>query len=136
MAGAMAVVERLIRATNDHDIEGLVASFDADYRSEQPAHPERNFQGAGQVRENWSALLAAVPDIRWEILGASETTDTAWVELRLTGTRADGSTLHEVGVGIFGVSGERIAWARLYIEEVEEAGADIEATVKRMAGTE
>jgi limonene-1,2-epoxide hydrolase len=136
MAGAMAVVERLIWATNDHDIEEMVASFDADYRSEQPAHPERTFQGAAQVRENWSALFAAVPNIRWEILGASETADTAWVELRLTGTRVDGTTLHEVGVGIFGVSDQRIAWARLYIEEVEVAGADIHATVKRMAGTE
>jgi hypothetical protein len=94
------------------------------------------FRGQARSARIGPPSLPAVPDIRWEILGASETTDTAWVELRLTGTRADGSTLHEVGVGIFGVSGERIAWARLYIEEVEEAGADIEATVKRMAGTE
>ncbi len=135
MAGAMAVVERLIRATNDHDLEELVASFDEDYRSEQPTHPERTFQGVSQVRENWSALLRAVPDIRWEILGAAETADTSWLELRLTGTRADGTKLHELGVGIFGVRGEKIAWARLYIEELEEADGDIDATVKRMAGT-
>ena len=35
---------------------------------------------------------------------------------------------------IAGVRGDRIAWARLYVDEVEREGAGIEAAVRRMAG--
>jgi hypothetical protein len=134
MAGALAAAERLVQATNAHDLEAMLACFESDYRSEQPAHPARAFQGIDQVRKNWSAMLEAVPDVRWEILGSAEADDTAWVELRLTGTQADGSKLDEIGVIIFGVPEERIAWARLYLEDVEENGWDIDAEVKRMTG--
>ena len=37
------------------------------------------------------------------------------------------------GVIIFGVRAERIAWARLYVEPVEQ-GAGIEAAVRDMSG--
>ena len=37
-----------------------------------------------------------------------------------------------VGVIIFGVRDERVAWARLYVEPVEQAGAGIEAAVRDM----
>jgi hypothetical protein len=50
-AGAARVLERLHRAMNEHDVEGFLANVDADYRSEQPAHPERAFGGREQVRE-------------------------------------------------------------------------------------
>lgn len=134
MAGPLATAGRLVQATNDHDLEAMLACFETDYRSEQPAHPARAFQGIDQVRKNWSAMLDAVPDVRWEVLRAAETEDTAWVELRLTGTQSDGSKLHEIGIVIFGVPDERIAWARLYLEDVEEDGWDIDAEVKRMTG--
>jgi hypothetical protein len=134
MAGPLATAERLVQATNDHDLEAMLACFENDYRSEQPAHPARAFQGIDQVRKNWSAMLEAVPDVRWEILRSAETSDTAWVELRLEGTQPDGSKLHEIGVVIFGVPGEKIAWARLYLEDVEANGWDIDAEVKRMTG--
>jgi ketosteroid isomerase-like protein len=134
MAGPLTAAERLVQATNDHDLEAMLACFEPDYRSEQPAHPARSFQGIDQVRKNWSAMLESVPDVRWEILRSLETQDTAWVELRLTGTQPDGSKLHEIGVVIFGVPDERIAWARLYLEDVEENGWDIDAEVKRMTG--
>jgi hypothetical protein len=134
MAGPLAAAERLVRATNDHDLEAMLACFETDYRSDQPAHPARAFQGIEQVRKNWAAMLEGVPDVRWEILGSAETADKAWVELRLTGTQADGARLHEIGVVIFGVPNERIAWARLYLEDVDEDGWDIDAEVKRMTG--
>jgi ketosteroid isomerase-like protein len=136
MATPLAVAERLVRATNDHDLEALLACFEPDYRSEQPAHPARAFEGVAQVQKNWSTLLEAVPDIRWEIISSAETGDTAWLELDLTGTHADGTKLHELGVVILGVPRERIAWAHLYLEDVEADGGDIDETVRQMAGTE
>ena len=41
-----------------------------------------------------------------------------------------------VGVIVCGVSEGRISWARLYIEPVEQSGAGIESTVRRMTGDE
>src|SRR5919201_2694410 len=118
MADAVAAVDRLMRATNEHDLEAMLACFHPNYSSEQPAHPARTFQGIDQVRKNWSALLEAVPDVRWEVLRSAADEETAWVEVHLTGTQADGGTLDERGVVIFGVRDEKIAWARLYLEEV------------------
>ena len=40
-----AIVDRLRRATNDHDLEAVVACFTTDFRNETPAHPERGFTG-------------------------------------------------------------------------------------------
>jgi hypothetical protein len=37
-------------------------------------------------------------------------------------------------VTLFGVVGGRIAWGRLYMEEVEAVGEDIDETVRRLAG--
>ncbi len=38
------------------------------------------------------------------------------------------------GVIVFGVRDGRFAWARLYIEPVERAGAGIDAAVRAMTG--
>jgi hypothetical protein len=54
-----AVSERLLEAINAHDLEGQLACFNEDYRSEQPAHPARAFSGREQVRKNWSKLMTA-----------------------------------------------------------------------------
>ena len=49
---ARDTLRRLERAINDHDLEALVGCFRADFVSEQPAHPARNFRGprAGQAQ--------------------------------------------------------------------------------------
>jgi len=38
------------------------------------------------------------------------------------------------GVIVFGIRDGRVAWARLYIEPIEQAGAGIEAAVRDMPG--
>ncbi len=129
------VLERLRDAQNRHDLDAFVACFDPDYRSEQPLHPDRAFQGVDQVRANWSALFAAIPDFRAEVLRSAVDGDTIFIEIQWTGTKSDGTPLEERGVLVVGVRDDRIAWARLYVEEVEREGAGIEAAVARMAGT-
>jgi hypothetical protein len=57
-----ALIDRLTAAQNAHDLEAMLDCFQADYRSEQPLFPSRDFQGIDQVRANWSALLEAIPD--------------------------------------------------------------------------
>jgi hypothetical protein len=125
----MSVVERLDAAFNARDIEAMVALFAPDYDSVQPAHPDRAFSGREQVRENWSAIFAGVPDFRSELVRTCAAGDSVWSEWHWQGTG-----LEIAGVIVMGIHDEQIAWARLFVEPVEQAGAGIEAAVKRMAG--
>jgi ketosteroid isomerase-like protein len=126
------VVARLHAAMNAHDVEAFVACFAEDYHSVQPAHPDRAFRGREQVRANWSAIFDAVPDFRAELVGVTAAGETAWSEWRWEGTQSDGGRLDMAGVIVFGVRDDVVAWARLYVEPVEEAGAGIEAAVRDM----
>jgi ketosteroid isomerase-like protein len=128
------VVERVQAAMNAHDIEALVACFDDDYRSDQPAHPDRGFGGRAQVRENWSAIFAGVPDFEAELVDATASGDVEWSEWRWRGTHADGTRLDMAGVIVGGVRDGRLAWARLYVEPVEHGGAGIRTAVRRRSG--
>jgi ketosteroid isomerase-like protein len=132
--GRALVVERLSEAMNAHDLEAFVDCFAEDYDSEQPAHPDRAFRGRDQARENWSAIFASVKDFAAELIRADAVGDTEWSEWRWTGTQDDGSRLDMAGVIVCGVRDERLAWARLYVEPVEQGGAGIDAAVRRMAG--
>ncbi len=122
------LAERLAAASNAHDIDAFVALFAPDYDSAQPAHPDRAFVGNEQVRKNWSEIFAGVPDFRAELLTASADGDTLWTEWRWTATG-----LEMAGVIVFGVRDGLIAWARLYIEPVEQ-GDGIEAAVRELSG--
>jgi ketosteroid isomerase-like protein len=128
------VVERLNAAMNAHDIDALVACFDEEYESQQPAHPDRAFGGRDQVRRNWSAIFEGVADFRSELLEAGETGGVEWSEWRWRGTQSDGTPLDMAGVIVCGVSDGRLRWARLYVEPVEHGGAGIDAAVRRMSG--
>jgi ketosteroid isomerase-like protein len=130
------VVERLNAAMNAHDIDAFVACFDEDYESEQPAHPDRAFQGREHVRQNWSAIFEGVADFASELVGAGATGGTEWSEWRWRGTQADGTPLDMAGVIVCGVRDGRLQWARLYVEPVEQGGAGIDAAVRRMSGDE
>lgn len=136
MGHPLAVIERVTAAQNEHDLEAMLAWFHEDYRSEQPLFPARTFQGADQVRANWGAVLAAIPDFHAETVSAAVEGDTVFAEVHWTGTKSDGTPLDERGVLIMGVRDGRIAWGRLYVDEVERESADIDAAVRRMAGTD
>jgi ketosteroid isomerase-like protein len=131
-----AVIDRLTAAQNAHDLEGMLACFHEDYLSEQPLFPARNFRGIDQVRANWSALLEAVNDFHADTVRSAVDDDTVFMEIHWTGTKADGTPLDERGVLVMGIRDDRIAWGRLYADEVEREGADIDAVVRRMSGTE
>lgn len=126
------LVRRLHAAMNDHDIEAFVECFAEDYDSVQPAHPDRAFRGREQVRTNWSAIFGAVPDFRAELVRVDVSGDIAWSEWRWEGTQTDGEKLDMAGVIVLGVRDDRFAWARLYVEPVERAGAGIDAAVRDM----
>ena len=132
---APTVIERLLHAQNKHDLEAFLACFDADYQSEQPCHPSRAFGSRDQVQKNWSNIFTTIPDFRSELLGSVMQGDKAWTEWRWYGTRLDGTRFEMRGVTIFGIQDDRIRSGRLYMELVEEQGADIDASVKEITHT-
>ena len=128
------VIAALVRAMNEHDVDAFVALFAEDYDSRQPAHPDRAFVGLEPVRANWSSIFAGVPDFRAELVASEPGRDTMWTEWRWQGTHDDGTRLDMAGVIVFGLRAGKFAWARLYVEPVEQGGAGIDAAVARMAG--
>jgi len=124
-----AMVDRLARTTNAHDLDGLVDCFAADYRNETPVHPARGFTGREQVRSNWQQIFAAVPDLRVTVLRSAVADDTVWSEWEMTGTRRDGTAHLMRGVILFGVTAGRASWARFYLEPVQPGGGSIDSAV-------
>lgn len=131
--GPVEVVERLLIAMNQHDLEAFIACFDPDYRSEQPAHPNRGFGGREQVEKNWASLFDGIPDFHAELLATATAGETLWSEWHWTGTRDDQTRLDVRGVTLFAVEDGQIVSGRLYMEEVEESSGDIDQTVRRLA---
>lgn len=131
----LAAIDRLVQATNAHDIERLVACFAEDYALDAPAHPERSFRGTEQVRSNWTRIFAGVPDISARLLRSAVAGDTAWTEWEMSGTRGDGAAHRMLGVFIFGVAGGLIRWGRMFLEPLELGGPKAEGALSAQLGS-
>jgi ketosteroid isomerase-like protein len=132
--GATPLVRRIAEAINTHDLEALVDCFAADYRNETPAHPSRGFVGRDQVRANWVQILGAVPDLRAVVVRECGDRGTEWAEWHWSGTRPDGGMLAMRGVTILGVTDGRAAWARFYMEPVDDDGIGVDTVVRDQVG--
>jgi ketosteroid isomerase-like protein len=128
------VIERLALALNAHDLDAVTRLIHPDYRSEQPAHPGRNFVGRTQMRANWEAMLAGIPDLRADVCRSVEDGNTTWTEWHWWGTRTDGQPFTMRGVTLFDISADQIVAGRLFMEEVEQDGAGIDQTVSDLSG--
>ena len=127
-------IARLQAAVNRHDADGMAACMAPDYRSKQPAHPNRGFGGPEQVATNWSQLFAAVPDLTVEVIAHTTDGRTTWTEWDTRGHYRDGSVFATRGVILFGLNDEGlIAWGRFYMEVVEQDGAAIDETVQQLS---
>lgn len=121
------VVERLIRALNDHDIDAVVDCFDPLYHTEQPVHPERAYRGREQIHKEWSDTLKRLPDFKAKVIRMLTDKDTVWTEWSWTGTQRDKKRIELVGVAIYAVRNNRFIWGRAYMEPVQKLGTGIEA---------
>jgi ketosteroid isomerase-like protein len=129
--GPVATIERLVSATNAHDVERVVACFAEDYTLDAPAHPSRAFRGKDQVRRNWTQIFAGVPDVVARLQRIAVDGEVVWTEWEMAGTRRDGATHLMRGVFIFGVEAAQIRWGRMFLEPVEESGADADAALRK-----
>jgi ketosteroid isomerase-like protein len=141
MAGTSpALLTRLDRAMNSHDLAALTACFAPGYVNETPVHPTQSFSGREQVRRNWARILGSVPDlvavlVRWAVGPDGD----LWAEWDWRGTRTDGQAVHLRGVTVLGPVAdgpeqEVAGWARFYMEPVEETGDDVDAAVGARVG--
>jgi ketosteroid isomerase-like protein len=127
---ARTFLDRLSGATTAHDLDTLVDCFGEDYRNETPAHPARSFAGRERVRANWAQIFAFVPDIRATVTAWAVEGTTVWSEWDMQGTRRDGTAHRMRGVIVFGLSGTRASWARLYLEPVDDGPATVAEAVR------
>jgi hypothetical protein len=129
--GMAEIMDRLLAAMNAHDLDAFVACFVSDYDSRQPAHPARAFRGSDQVRKNWEGVFAGVPDFTAQLVLATEAEGGVEVgEWQWHGTFTDGSPFAMAGLIVAGVEQGQIAWARLYMEPIEQDGVDIDEMVQ------
>jgi ketosteroid isomerase-like protein len=131
------VVDRLVTATNAHDLEALVACFAEDYVLTNPAHPARGFTGRDQVRRNWATIFGGVPDVVTRVLARADApsaaepgTATTWLEMAMTGTRRDGTPHELVGVMVVEVRDDLIVRGRFFLEPVDHAPVDADGAVR------
>jgi ketosteroid isomerase-like protein len=129
VAGA-AFIARLLGAVRHRDLDALTACFAEDYRNETPAHPARNFVGRAQVRRNWEQIFAAVPDLAADATAIADE-QSVWSEWEMRGTRRDGKPHLMRGVVIFGLRAGDAAWARFYLEPVDQGRADVNEAVRQ-----
>ena len=129
-----AMIERLAEAMNRHDLDAAVGLMHQDYRSEQPAHPGRAFVGREQMRANWEAMFAGIPDLQVQILGSVQDGATTWAEWRWWGTRSDGVPVDVRGVTLFEIQDGAIVAGRLYMEDVEAEPTGIDEAVHSLSG--
>jgi limonene-1,2-epoxide hydrolase len=128
------VIARLAEAMNQHDLDAAVGLVHEDYRSEQPAHPGRAFVGRAQMRANWEAMFAGIPDLVVEILGSVQDGATTWTEWRWSGKRTDGLPVDVRGVTLFEIRDGEIVAGRLYMEDVELEATGIDEAVQARSG--
>lgn len=124
-------VRRMLAAANRHDLEAMVSQFAEDYRNTTPVHPARSFTGSAQVRKNWTALFAGLPDLTLTVHDAAIGPDgKVWMEWSNRGTRPDGSVQQAAGVAIFTLRDDKIAAAQFYLEPVDQDSGDVNEAVR------
>jgi len=127
-------LNRLLAATNAHDVEGIVACFAEGYVNVTPCHPAQGFVGREQVRRNWTAILEGVPDLAAEVSDFVQDGDRIWSEWEMRGTRRDGAPHLMRGVLVFTVRDDLATGLRFFLEPVDGAPVDVDGAVERLTG--
>jgi ketosteroid isomerase-like protein len=129
------LLEAMRSALDAHDLDAYLDYFHEDFVGERPRHPGGDVNGRDEVREIWAEIIGDVPDLRAEIPAAVQDGNTIWSEWRIFGTARSGALMEIRGVMIFGVRGGRVAWARTYLEPVEQAGRSLAQLIGELPPT-
>lgn len=118
------VAKRWADALTDHDLEAAVYCFAPSYRDTAPARRGEALEGRDQVRANFAALFENITELRADLLATVADGETVWMEWRMSGTRADGTTMEFVGVNIFDVQDDHFTRGCIYTEVRDAGGID------------
>lgn len=129
----IALVERHIRLENQHDLEGVLSTFgDAAHYDDEPW--DEHYDGRGGVRQFYTQLMKALPDLEIDVRKQHVADETILVEVIIRGTHLGAwkslpATGRRVEVPLCGVytfdSDDRLAGERIYYDR---------ATVLRQLG--
>lgn len=119
------LLERLHTALNARDLTNLVHLLQVDFEQIWPAQPDRNTIGLEAMRETWERIFRDYPDFRADLVRQSIESNVIWSEWHWEGSeqRGQGQQLDQVGVVVFGVEQDLIAWGRFYLIDVSGAKA-------------
>jgi steroid delta-isomerase-like uncharacterized protein len=81
----MAIVEQHIRLENEHDLEGVLATFGDGAHYNDEAWGE-HYEGASGVRQFYQQLMNALPDLKIDVQHHHVSDDAILVEVRIRGT--------------------------------------------------
>jgi ketosteroid isomerase-like protein/uncharacterized protein YndB with AHSA1/START domain len=115
-------LQALRDAINSHVPERIAGCFTEDYVAERPLRPAEGFIGSEHVAENWTKILAGLPDIEAQVLRHAQSSDELWSEWEMRGTAPTGATVVLRGPVVLTTRDGRIAWARFYPDPVTMEG--------------
>ena len=101
---AIAMLEAIAKAFDDHDLDGIMAHVADDAVFEGPRGPDpwgTRFVGAAAVREAFAARFAGIPDVRYqqdEHFVDGDRGASAWT---LSGTTPDGERIEVRGCDLW-----------------------------------
>ena len=85
LAARIAIVDRHIRLENEHDLEGVLATFGDHARYDDEPWGE-HYEGRDGVRSFYQQLIAALPDLVIDVQRRHVTDDAILVEVLIRGT--------------------------------------------------
>ena len=85
LAARIAIVDRHIRLENEHDLEGVLATFGDHARYDDEPWGE-HYEGRHGVRSFYQQLMAALPDLAIDVQRRHVTDDAILVEVMIRGT--------------------------------------------------
>jgi len=82
----MAIVEEHVRLENEHNLEGVIQTFGESARYDDEPW-DQHYEGREQVRQFYEQLMAALPDLRIEIMRRHVAAEAITLEVIIRGTQ-------------------------------------------------
>jgi steroid delta-isomerase-like uncharacterized protein len=120
----LAIVEEHVQLENEHNLEGVLQTFGETAQYDDEAWND-HYQGREQVRQFYTQLMTALPDLRIEIIRRHVAAESIILEVAIRGTqlgpwRGLPGTGRRVEIPLCGVytfsSDDRLAGERIYYD--------------------
>jgi len=116
------VLERMLDAFNDHDLQAIMSLFVNDCVFEAPRGPApwgRRFEGKQAVAEGLGARFSGIPDVSYESHGDFVSGERGASEWTLRGTTVEGEHLEVRGCDLWTFRGDEVVVKNSFWKIVE-----------------